>query len=166
MIYVSVGTMFLDFPRLILKMDEIAATTGERVVIQTGMGDTIPVHCEYFDFRPREEVLSLQREARAVVCHAGIGTVSEVLTAKRPLIVVPRLKRYNEHMNDHQLDLAGAVERRGWGRMILDVADLESACAAPPPAYSGYTPARSQLVDAVRTLVNDVARRKAERTRR
>jgi len=166
MIYVSVGTMFLDFPRLILKMDEIAAATGERIVIQTGMGDAIPIHCEYFDFRPREEVLSLQREARAVVCHAGIGTVSEVLTAKRPLIVVPRLKKYNEHMNDHQLDLARAVERRGWGRLILDVADLESACAAPPPAYSGYAPARAQLVDAVRTMVYDVARRKAEHTRR
>jgi UDP-N-acetylglucosamine transferase subunit ALG13 len=166
MIYVTLGTMFLDFPRLILKMDEIAATTGERIVIQTGMGDTIPVHCEYFDFRPREEVLSLQREARVVVCHAGIGTVSEVLTAKRPLIVVPRLKRYTEHMNDHQLDLARAVERRGWGRMILDVAELESACAAPPRAYSGYAPARVQLVDAVRTMVIGVALRKEKRTQR
>jgi UDP-N-acetylglucosamine transferase subunit ALG13 len=100
------------------------------------------------------------------VCHAGIGTVSEVLTAKRPLIVVPRLKQYNEHMNDHQLDLARAVERRGWGRMILDVTDLQSACAAPPPAYSGYAPARAQLVDAVRTMVNDVAGRKEKGTRR
>ncbi|GMV94334.1 MAG: hypothetical protein AMXMBFR82_41120 [Candidatus Hydrogenedentota bacterium] len=159
MIYVTVGTMFLDFPRLILAMDAVAAKTGEKIIIQTGMGQTIPVHCEHFDFRPRDEVLAIQREARLVVCHAGIGCVTDALDMARPLIVVPRLKRFNEHMNDHQLDLARAVERRGWGRMVLDTSNLESACADPPPAHTGYSPARQPLIAAVRDVVGSVARR-------
>ena len=47
MIYVTVGTMFLDFPRLIRKMDAIAEQTGERTIIQIGMGASTPEHCEH-----------------------------------------------------------------------------------------------------------------------
>lgn len=160
-IYVTVGTMFLDFPRLILKMDDIAGETGERVVIQIGMGKTYPRHCEYFDFRPHDEVLALQREARVIVCHAGIGSALDALQARRPLIVVPRRKRFREHMTDHQLDVAEAVQRRGWGRMILDIDELPSACASPPPVPASYQPSRERLVGAVREMVERVAAGKA-----
>lgn len=163
MIYVTVGTMFLDFPRLILRADEIAAETGERVLVQIGLGKTLPEHCEYFDFKPRDEVLALQREARVIVSHAGIGSVLDALTAKRPLVVVPRLRRFNEHMTDHQMDVAEAVEGRGWGRMVLDMADLAEACASPQPAPQSYRPAKSRLVSAVRDVVERVAAQRGRR---
>ena len=157
MIYVTVGTMFLDFPRLIRKMDEIAGKTGELVVIQTGLGKTFPKNCDHFDFKPREEVLELQSRARVVVCHAGIGSVMDALRARRPTIVVPRLKKFNEHMNDHQLDVAKAVQARGWGRMILDIDELEQSCASPPAVPEKYAPASGRLVSAVRDAIERVA---------
>jgi len=160
MIYVTVGTMFLDFPRLIHKMDAIAADTGERVVIQIGLGKTFPQHSEYFDFKPREEVLAMQRAARVIVCHAGIGSVMDALEVRRPVIVVPRFKRLHEHMTDHQLDIAQAVERRGWGRMVLDMEDLPAACAHPPDVPESYCPAKHRLVAAVREMVERVAARR------
>ena len=157
MIYVALGTMFLDFPRLILKMDEIASATAEETIIQTGMGKTVPKTCKYFDFKPREEVLDIQCRARVIVCHAGIGSVLDALTVRRPFIVVPRLKKFGEHMNDHQLDLARAVERRGWGRMILNIDGLVAACAEPLPAPEAYTPAKARLISTVRDIVERVA---------
>lgn len=153
MIYVTVGTMFLDFPRLIKKMDAIAGSTDERVLIQTGMGKTLVEHAESFAFKPREEILQLQAEARVIITHAGIGSVLDALSVRRPLLVVPRLKRHKEHINDHQLDLAQAVERRGWGRMILDVDELDEACASPPPAPETYDPAKHRLIGALREAV-------------
>ncbi len=161
MIYVTVGTMFLDFPRLVLKMDEIACATGERVVVQTGLGRTLPRACEYFDFRPRADVLAIQCEARVIVCHAGIGSVIDALSTRRPLLVVPRLKRFREHMNDHQLDVAQAVENRGWGRMVLDIDALPAACADPPAVPESYRPAQHRLVEAVRDTVERVTARVA-----
>ncbi|MCC6152371.1 MAG: beta-1,4-galactosyltransferase [Candidatus Hydrogenedentes bacterium] len=160
MIYVTVGTMFLDFPRLIRAMDVIARDTGEQVIIQTGMGNTVPQHCEHFAFKPREEVLEIQRGARVVVCHAGIGCVSDALRMRRPLIVVPRLKRFREHMNDHQLELARAVESRGWGRVIHDIGELPDACANPPRAVENYTPARAPLIADIKEFVDGIAARK------
>lgn len=157
MIYVTVGTMFLDFPRLINKMDEIAADTGERVVMQTGLCTTIPEHGEHFGFKSRPEVLALQREARVVVCHGGIGTLLDALEAKRPIVVVPRLKKFNEHLTDHQVDVAEAVDRRGWGKMVLDIDELPDACADPVPFPSDYRPADYRLVQALREMVERTA---------
>ena len=157
MIYVTVGTLFLDFTRLIEKMDQIAEATGERILVQTGLGTTLPKHCEHFDFRPREEVIALQREARLVVSHAGIGCVLDALEARRPLIVVPRLKRFREHLTDHQLDLAEAVERRGWGRMITDIDELPAACASPPDPPAAYRPAKDRLTAAIRETIDRTA---------
>lgn len=157
MVYVTVGTMFLDFPRLINKMDAIAEKTDEKIIMQVGLGPTYPKHCEYFDFKPREEILQLQREARAIVCHTGIGSVMDALQARRPVIVVPRLKKFNEHLNDHQLDLAQAIERRGWGRVILDMDDLDDAVKNPPPVPEEYRPSKHRLIATVRDKIERVA---------
>lgn len=165
MIYVTVGTMFMDFPRLVSAMDAIAADTGERVVIQRGMGSCPAPHCEVFDFKGHDAVMALNREARLIVTHAGIGCVRDAMIAKRPLIVVPRLKVHGEHMSDHQLDIARAVERRGWGRVVLDVAELAEVCASPPPAVEDYTPDRERLIASIRDKVNRVAEEKARRGR-
>lgn len=150
MIYVTVGTMFLDFERLVSAMDDIALATTEEVVVQTGLGTYKPAYCRHFDFKPREACMELQRQARVIVTHAGIGGVTDALAAKRPFVVVPRLKKFREHLNDHQLELARAVEQRGWGRVVLNIADLPAACANPLSPPENYAPARQPLVDAIR----------------
>ncbi len=157
MIYVTVGTMFMDFPRLIKAMDDIARDSGERVVVQRGMGATIPTHCEHFDFKPHEEVLQIQREARLIVAHAGIGCAIDALSLGKPLILVPRRQKFEEHMDDHQLQIAEAVEKRGWGVAIHDVAQLADACANPPAAAGTYTPSVNRMQWAVRDVLDRVA---------
>jgi len=161
MIYVTVGTMFLDFPRLIREVDQIAVATDERVIVQAGLCTTLPAHCEYFDFKSHEEVMAIQRQARVVVCHAGIGTILDALAARRPTIVVPRRKQFNEHLTDHQMDLAQAVHNRGWARMVLDMGELPDACAHPPDFPDSYAPARHRLIRAVRDSLDRVATMKA-----
>jgi len=152
--------MFLGFDRLVQKMDAIAAASGERVIIQTGLSKRLPAHAEHFDFKPHEEVLQLNREARLVVAHAGIGVTMDALQAKVPFVLVPRLKKFGEHMNDHQLDLARAVEKRGWGRMVLEVEELDALCAQPPAPPQDYAPDSERLIDAVRSWVARVAEEK------
>lgn len=157
MIYVTVGTMFMDFPRLINAMDAIAEQTGEKVIIQIGMGDTRPRHAEWFPFKPREEIMAIQREARLIVAHAGIGSVLDALDVKKPLIVVPRRAGFQEHMDDHQLDIADVVERRGWGRKVLNITDLAALCATPPSVPNRERPSAHRLVAAVADMIDRVA---------
>ena len=106
--------------------------------------------------RPRDEVIEIQRHARVIVGHAGIGTALDALSVKRPFITVPRLKRYNEHMNDHQLEIADAIECRGWGRKVIDMAEFPAACADPPGVPDDYRPNKAPLVGAVKAMVDRV----------
>ena len=153
MIFGTVGTHDSDFGRFINALDTIASATDERVVIQTGLSTTLPVHADHFEFKPRDEILELQRDARVIVCHAGIGSVIDAMKAGKPLIVVPRLKRFGEHNSDHQLDIARAVERRGWGKAVTDIADLAPLCEQPPAPKSDYSPDKSRLIRCVRETV-------------
>ena len=157
MIYVTLGTMFLGFDRLVRKMDGIAQATGERVVVQLGLCKATPAHCEHFDFKPHAAIMALHSEARVVVAHAGIGATLDALHAGKPFIVVPRLKEHGEHMNNHQVEIAQAVAKRGWGRMVLDLEELPEACAHPPQPPAAYRPAREPLIAAVRNMVDRVA---------
>lgn len=159
MIYVTLGTMFLGFDRLIQAADNIAEATGEQIILQLGLSRRRPTHCEWFEFLPREECLEVQRHARVIVGHAGIGTAMDALRVGRPFIVVPRLKRYGEHMNDHQIEIAEAMERRGWGRMILDITELAAACANPPAIPPKYAPNKAPLIAAVQSMVERVSSR-------
>jgi UDP-N-acetylglucosamine transferase subunit ALG13 len=149
MIYVTVGTMHLDFPRLIRAADRYALQTEEEVIIQIGMGNIIPTAATLFDFKPRNEILDIQREARIIVTHAGIGSVIDALQMEKPLIVVPRLKKFGEHNTDHQLELARAIHKRGWGVSMEDIDDLTGRLDDPPPAYKNYQPAKQSLINAV-----------------
>jgi len=53
------------------------------------------------------------REASSVISHAGMGTITMALKNHKPLLVMPRLKRYREHVNDHQVATARKFEELG-----------------------------------------------------
>ena len=157
MIYVTVGTHHYDFARLIRAADEYAIETKQFIVVQTGLSKALPTACYAIDFAPRDTCLALQRSARVIVCHAGIGAVMDALEAQRPFVVVPRLKRFGEHNTDHQLELARAVEDRGWARAVYDIDRLAEAIEKPLPPPTDYAPARAPLVERVRLFVEKSA---------
>lgn len=157
MIYVTLGTMFLGFNRLVEAVDALARQGGEQVIVQLGNASRPPAYCAWFDFLPHGECLQIQRHARVIIGHAGIGTAIDALSVKRPFIVVPRLKRFNEHMNDHQLEIAEAVQRRGWGRMVTEMGALADACAHPPEVPRHYRPNKAPLIHSVKSMVARVA---------
>ena len=114
MIFVTVGSHYQGFVRLIKKMDEIAGKIDEEVVMQIGYTNYKPRNAEYFDFIENyEEIQELNREARVVVCHGGAGAIITALEQGTPVIAVPRLKKYAEHTDDQQLDIVTAMAEEG-----------------------------------------------------
>lgn len=130
MIFVTVGTHDQGFERLVKKADEIALEIKEEVVIQRGCTAYEPRHARFFDYASREEMAGWVEKARVVVTHGGAGSIVFALSRGKPVVVVPRLKKYGEHVNDHQLELAGALEREGRVKMVLDVEELKAALEA------------------------------------
>lgn len=122
MIFVTVGTCE-PFDRLMRAVDELSI--DEPVFVQTGLSTTIPHEAETVDFLPYERLVGLVREARLVVTHAGVGTILTALLNGVQPVVVPRLKRYGDAVDDHQLELAERLESLQLVRLVREADDLE-----------------------------------------
>jgi UDP-N-acetylglucosamine transferase subunit ALG13 len=113
------------FDRLIREMDEIAGRIAEEVIMQIGETAYEPKNARYFRFASKEEMDQLYEDARVVVCHAGVGSILTALEQGKPVIAVPRRKKYREHVDDHQLDIAGEMEKEGQITVAYDIGELE-----------------------------------------
>ena len=121
MILVSVGTHNQPFDRLVRAAGELASLVDEQVIVQRGASSCAPgnAHCvEFVDAAQMERWLS---EARAVVSHAGAGSILGALQAGKPLVLAPRKASLGEVHDDHQFELAGALADRGWAVMVSDL---------------------------------------------
>jgi beta-1,4-N-acetylglucosaminyltransferase len=130
MIFVTVGMHYQGFERLLKKMDEISGRIEEEVIMQTGATPYRPKHATSFAFvEDDEEMMDLYRAARVIVCHAGAGTLLTALKLRKPLVTVPRLKEFNEHVDDQQRELAEALAQSGRAIAVYDVDELEGVLA-------------------------------------
>jgi UDP-N-acetylglucosamine transferase subunit ALG13 len=118
MIFVSVGTHEQPFNRLVEYMDKWSADHSEEVIIQTGFSTYEPRNCEWSKLYPYSQMTKLIDRARIVITHGGPSSFIMPLQVGKIPIVVPRMKRYNEHVNDHQLDFCHQVAKRQ-GRIIV-----------------------------------------------
>ncbi len=124
MILVVTGFMY-GFERLIKKMDEIAAKIEEIVIIQIGLTEYLPKNAKYFKFASDEQYNKHFKNARIIVSHAGVGTILTARKFKKPLIIVPRQKKYKEHIDDHQMEIARELESYKNIKVVYNVDKLE-----------------------------------------
>ena len=123
MIFVTVGTPKYGFSRLVEKMDEIARK--EKVIIQTGSTNYVPKNADHMKFMSRKEFEDMIMKSDVVVTHAGVGSIIQILDAGKPIVVVPRRKHLNEHVNDHQMDITKEFEESNIVTACYDVSNLE-----------------------------------------
>lgn len=127
MIFVTVGTHEQPFDRLLRKVDELKKDDKieEEIVIQSGYSTYEPQYCECHKLLPYETMLKYVETARIVITHGGPASFMMPLQMGKIPIVVPRKVKYGEHVNDHQVEFARAVEKR-YGNIIpaYDVEEL------------------------------------------
>jgi len=114
MIFVTVGTHEQQFNRLIKAVDDLVAdgTIKEEVIIQKGYSDYEPKHCKAYKLIGYKDMQKYLDEARIVITHGGPASFMAALERGKTPIVMPRLKKYNEHVNDHQDYFCREVEKR------------------------------------------------------
>ncbi|MGN1156540.1 MAG: glycosyltransferase [Agathobacter sp.] len=125
MIFVTVGTHEQQFNRLIEAIDELKqkGILTEEVIIQTGFSTYEPKYCQGHKLLEYKEMVRLVSEARIVITHGGPSSFIMPLQIGKIPIVVPRQKKYQEHVNDHQLEFAKAVEKRQGNIIVVEEMD-------------------------------------------
>ena len=107
MIFVTLGSQKFQFNRLLKKIDVLIATgvITEPVFAQIGASDYIPRHYDYQPFLDRETFSDYMSRCDIVITHGGTGAIIGAVKKGRKVIAVPRLAKYGEHVDDHQLQL-------------------------------------------------------------
>ena len=126
MIFVTVGTHEQQFDRLIRKVDELKRDGAfqDEVIMQTGFSTYEPKYCTWSKLIPYQEMVKNVAEARIVITHGGPASFIMPLQIGKTPIVVPRQKRFDEHVNDHQLEFARNVAARMG--TIIPVEDIDT----------------------------------------
>jgi beta-1,4-N-acetylglucosaminyltransferase len=114
MIFLTVGTQF-PFDRLLKAVDEAfdGGLLVEEVCAQAGEGSYKPRNFQAVASMQKHEFDIHLTKASAVIGHAGIGTITATLEQEKPLLVMPRLKKFGEVVNDHQVGIARRFEQAG-----------------------------------------------------
>jgi len=107
MIFVTVGSQKFPFDRLLKKVDQLAADgiISEEVFAQTGVSGYHPQHCRWQPFYDRVDFAKLVEGCDIMITHGGTGAIISAVKRGKKVIAVPRLARYGEHVDDHQLQL-------------------------------------------------------------
>lgn len=114
MIYVSLGTHEQPFVRALDIV--LSLTADEYLVIQHGStparADTLK-NCSWEQFVEWSVMRQHLADASVVVGHAGVGFILLALQTGKIPVVIPRLARFHEHVDDHQVEIAEGFAQRG-----------------------------------------------------
>lgn len=126
MIFVTVGTHEQQFDRLIQEVDRLKKENliQDEVFIQTGYSNYIPKYCEWEKIISYEKMNQMIEESDIIITHGGPATFMGVIAKGKVPIVVPRQKKFGEHVNDHQLEFCNRVKENYPIKLIKETSDI------------------------------------------
>jgi len=156
-VFVSVGTHAQQFNRLVKEADAIAKEKkGMQFFAQIGNCRFEPKNFAFKRFLNEREFEAEIKKADLVISHAGAGTIINAMLHKKKLIVVPRLKSFGEHTNDHQLDLAEALAAEKKCIAVFNLKDLSNAIAKATRFKPNIASNKHFLIKKVKEFIDSI----------
>lgn len=127
MILVLLGTQNNSFERLLNKINECIEKNiiTDHVIVQAGHTKFTSNKMEIFDFIPLAKMNTLLNEADLIITHGGVGSITSALKLGKKVIAVSRSKEFNEHVNNHQIQIIDAFDANGYLKGTHNVDDIE-----------------------------------------
>ena len=160
MILVTVG--HIEFRRLICAMDLVAKTSNEEIVMQIGYKPHyLPQNAKYFDFVNRTEMSDYFSRSEVIISHCSVSSVLYAKTYGKPLIAVPRLSRFGEAIDDHQVEFAREIQKGGEANgvfIIHEISELEQTIEEAMDAKVAYafSGSRKTLIEGIKQFIDDI----------
>lgn len=127
MILVTLGTQDKSFERLVKEIDKLInkKVINDKVIVQLGHTKYESKNLETFDLIPADKLNDLTKDADLIITHGGVGSILAGLKYDKKVIAVPRLAKYKEHTNDHQLQIVNEFYNTGYILKCDNPSDLE-----------------------------------------
>ena len=154
MIFITVGTHPQQFNRLLAEVDRLIEKGRIKVKVfaQSGYSTYRPKNYSWENFLTDEDYNGKIKAADIIITHSGAGSIITALSQRKKLIIVPRLSKFGEHTNDHQIDLARKIKEKNLGEAVFDVSDLEKAIKGAKAKNIKST--KKRLITEIRNFLN------------
>ena len=128
MIFITLGSQKFQFNRLLQAVDELIekGIIVDETFAQIGYSDYQPKHFEYKRFLDREEFALQEGKCDILITHGGTGAIIGAVKKGKKVIAVPRLAKYGEHVDDHQLQLIAQFKEQNLICGLNDCNELEA----------------------------------------
>lgn len=129
LIFVCVGSRNYQFNRLFVELDRLCeiGVIKEEIFAQIGTSTYKPRYFQYKDFLSPEEFEEKIELANIVISHGASGSIMKALNLGKKVIAVTRLKKYGEHINDHQIQNNEAFASNKYLLAVYEMSDLGNA---------------------------------------
>lgn len=121
MILVTLGTQKQQFTRLLDAIEN--SNVKEEIIVQAGHTKYQSKKMKIFDFISYDKMEEYVNKADIIITHGGTGSIVEPLKKGKRVIACARLKKYGEHVDDHQRELVSIFSEKGY---IVEFKDGES----------------------------------------
>lgn len=158
MILITLGSQKFQFNRLLKEVDELIkeGKIEEEVLAQIGYSDYIPQEYQSIKFLEREEMANKIEEANLIITHGGTGAIITALKKGKKVIAVPRMKQFNEHVDDHQLQIVKQFE----GELISVVYDIkkleEEIKLIKEKKFNVYKSNTQQIIQSIEEFIESI----------
>lgn len=129
MIFITVGSQKFQFNRLLKEIDKIIENKDLRYEIfaQTGYCTYKPKNFKYKNFLSREEFSEYIDKCKILLTHGGTGAIIGGVKKAKKVIAIPRDKKFNEHVDNHQYEIVKEFSKMGLIYGIYDIEELNEA---------------------------------------
>jgi UDP-N-acetylglucosamine transferase subunit ALG13 len=151
MIFVTLGSQKFQFNRLLEAVDKLQI--DEMIFAQVGYSDYKPQNYKYKKFMDRDEFENIMDNADIVITHGGTGVIIEAVKKKKKVIAVPRLEKYGEHVDDHQVQLIGQFKKLNLIYACEDM-DIKNALdVVKKTAYNEYKSNTDKIISSLENFI-------------
>lgn len=158
MIFVTLGSQKFQFNRLLKAIDEQIADgrITDEVFAQTGASDYKPENYALKDFLDRDEFEKWMDRSEIVITHGGTGAIIGAVKKRKKVIAVPRLEKYGEHVDDHQLQLVGQFKESNLICECQDCGEIWRAIEiVRNTQYATYQSNTQSIVDSIEAFLRE-----------
>ena len=156
MILVTVGSQKFQFNRLLQEIDKLIeeGIIKEKVFAQIGVSDYIPKNYEYKDFLTQDEFNKKIDECDILITHAGTGVIVNALKKEKKVIAVPRLAKYGEHVDDHQIQLIDEFKELNFIEPAYEVSDIKECLKnINKKKYNKYVSNTDKIIESIEEFI-------------
>ena len=161
MIFITLGSQKFQFNRLLQAVDELIdkGVIKEEVFAQIGYSDYKPRNYVFKEFLDRDEFAAQEGKCEILITHGGTGAIIGAVKKGKKVIAIPRLAKYGEHVDDHQLQLIAQFKNQNLICGLNDCSELEDGLKyVKTHEFNSYQSNTERIIESIEKFVEGVGK--------